>query len=111
MTRPAPAPRVSHQEIAEQAKATPGEWLPVRAYRTGYQAKSVASQIRLANARMEAYSPAGSFEARTVNTADDTELFVRYVGHLGAPADRVQVSAAKLRSLLAGGASGAGEQA
>lgn len=107
MTRPAPAPRASHKLIVEQAKANPGVWMLVRPYRTSYQAKSVASQIRLANARMEAYAPRGAFEAKTKDTAEDTELFVRFVG---VPTARAAVSAARLRSLLAGGTTNTPEE-
>jgi hypothetical protein len=86
VTRPTKRPCASHAEAAASAKATPGEWVVVGAYRSAYSAKSTASHIR-AGGRINwatAYAPAGSFETRTVNREFDTELHIRYVAAGGA---------------------------
>ncbi|MDJ0342186.1 hypothetical protein QMK19_03170 [Streptomyces sp. H10-C2] len=79
MSRWKQRPRASHVEAAARMKAEPGVWMPVGSYPTSYSAKSVMKQIEAAY-RLEAYLPAGSFEARTQSAGDETAVLARYIG-------------------------------
>jgi len=69
---------VSHAEVVAQAKARPGEWVRVGAYRSAYTAKSTAHAIRVGRRDMTVYAPLGAYETRTAPCGFDTELHVRY---------------------------------
>jgi len=70
--------RVSHRDVVAEAKARPGEWVRVGAYRSGYTAKTTGHAIRVGRRDMTVYAPVGAFETRTVLCDSDTELQVRY---------------------------------
>ena len=80
MTRPVKRERASHAEVATLARATPGEWVRVRAYPSNATAKSAAWTIRDGRgpSRTHVYAPAGSFEARTEDREFDTEVYTRF---------------------------------
>lgn len=80
MSRPVKRVRASHAAVVAQAKDHPGEWVRVGAYRAGYTAKSIASQIRAGGGPhlSPVYAPAGSFDARTKLGEFDTEVYTRF---------------------------------
>lgn len=70
--------RASHVEAAAAARQAPGTWVTVGTYQASYTAHGIGVHAR--KARLEAYAPAGAFEARTERTEDGTVLHVRFVG-------------------------------
>ena len=80
MTRPVKRERASHAEVATLAKATPGEWVRVRAYSYAASAKCAAWTIRngVGPTRTGAYSPVGAYETRIADREFDTEVYVRF---------------------------------
>lgn len=71
-------PQADHTKSVAELKARPGKWQRVSVYRARYTAVSVADRIRMS--KLPAYTPAGSFEARTVPFGMATAVVARYVG-------------------------------
>lgn len=63
------------QKVADDARSRPGEWLSVGRKRSAY-----VSQVK--SGRLQAFRPAGSFEAtsRGVDLDGVADLYVRFVG-------------------------------
>ena len=80
MSRLGRRPRSTHAEIVEQAKATPGEWVRVGAYRSNATAKGIARGIRVGRRELAPYGPAGSFDTRVTDREFDTEVHARFTG-------------------------------
>ncbi|MET7944229.1 hypothetical protein [Streptomyces sp. NPDC005302] len=78
----APAERISanHGQVDTQLRANPGVWLPVRDYSSRQSASSICWRIRNGGRGLNAYQPAGSFEARVEPTPDASRVFARFVG-------------------------------
>jgi hypothetical protein len=76
------ATRVRHQPIADECRANPGQWEPVRAYPARYVALSMARSIRVAS--LPAYQPEGAFDAEVRTDQDgDAVVWARYVAQEG----------------------------
>ncbi|MEV7871465.1 hypothetical protein AB0P17_36440 [Streptomyces sp. NPDC088124] len=76
--------RADHYDVATRARAEPGTWVLAGRYSSGNSAQSMASQVKAA-ARLPAYQPPGSFDARTEPDGDLTSVLVRYVPRRSTP--------------------------
>ncbi|MFE2073665.1 hypothetical protein [Streptomyces misionensis] len=85
MSRPAKAPRVSHQAAAARLREHPQTWLIVGDYRSRTTADDVARRIRSgypigAPEYGTPYEPIGAYESRTELVEDGTRVHARYIG-------------------------------
>ena len=72
------APFNWHQPIAAACRTRPGVWHKVGTYRTRYVAMTTANHIRAA--RIDAYAPAGTFEATFRRDPDgEPAVWARYL--------------------------------
>lgn len=67
-----------HRDVANQLKANPGNWGIVAVYDKASTAGSIAAQIRAGS--VNAYQPAGAFEAHARTVEGERRVYARYVG-------------------------------
>jgi hypothetical protein len=67
-----------HYLIAHKLRAKPGEWAVVGAYGGAESAGATARHIQ--HGRLEAYRPAGSFEATARTVDGEDRVYARFVG-------------------------------
>lgn len=69
-----------HFKAAAALRERPGEWALIRTTSTSQAARSAAHQIR--EGRINAYLPAGDFDAVSRSAAGEFRVFARFVGHV-----------------------------
>jgi hypothetical protein len=67
-----------HRLLASEMKARPMEWALVGKYGSSDSAASMARNIKLG--KLEAYTPAGAFQATSRTVDGEPRVYVRFVG-------------------------------
>lgn len=73
-----PGKRGKHLEVAEELRSRPGEWAIISVYGTGASSAAMARHIEGGN--VDAYEPAGTFEALARTVDGQARVYARYVG-------------------------------
>lgn len=73
-----PRTRVQHAIVVAALRERPGEWARVGVYATPGSAHSLARQIK--RATLNAWAPAGAFEAVGRTVKGEHRVYARYVG-------------------------------
>ncbi|MGW7785982.1 hypothetical protein CFC35_05460 [Streptomyces sp. FBKL.4005] len=76
-----------HFKAAAALREQPGRWALIRTTPTSQAARSAAHQIR--DGRINAYLPAGSFDATSRTVDGEFRVYARYIGHVGTEAGEV----------------------
>ena len=71
-------PSVKHGALAAELKTRPGVWAHALTVGTARSAASTAQAVR--SARLSAYAPAGSFDARSRTVSGEYRIYIRYLG-------------------------------
>ncbi|MGW5852128.1 hypothetical protein ACWFQ8_29980 [Streptomyces sp. NPDC055254] len=69
--------------IATQLRTKPGQWAHIDSKSTRASAASTAYAVR--NGHLNAYAPAGTFEATSRTVNGEYRVYARYVGHDNDP--------------------------